>query len=711
MEEERKSALRAKALELLSRETVDTSQWGNDVKQLIEELSIYQIELEHQNEELIRSQDETRNAMEKLTIANRQYIDLFENAPLSYVLTDENVKILDVNETFCRTFYLLKKEIIGTSLDRYVLPLFQNTFYHFFKLVGRESGKVASIELKVRGSRSRDLYVKLDAIKELTSSNRYRFAITDISLQKKLETRLRNEAEKLIQSETRFRQIVEQSSNIFFYEDINSHRITYISPKVSEILGYDSGDVVTMSSEALMAIHLPGYRSAFLNKYNLLRKAEANGEHYLEREFELRNKEGKCVWMKGTYSIIYDEYGSATSILGCIQDITERKNIEREIVAAKEKAEESNNLKSAFLANMSHEIRTPLNGILGFSGLLKESLEEKGEDITYAEIIEKSGNRLLEVINDILSISKIEAHQLEIKNEVFNFDTLLNDSVELFCYEANQKALEIKYKREQDRADLVIESDRGKITSIVYNLIKNAIKYTKQGSITIGLEERDRELYFYVQDTGIGIPKDKLTLIFDRFSQVSDTASNNGVGLGLSIAKGLVELLGGKIGVMSEYGKGSTFYFTLPFRHYVEEPVETSAFIVPDDLDLSGSYIIIADDEYSASQLLSEFLGSTNVRIDHVTDGDDLMELLEMRVPQVVVLDLNMPNKSGIQCLKEIREKKIPTKILVQTAYAGPSDCERYINLGADAYIAKPVTKEEFLSKIVNLIDIPQKKQ
>lgn len=685
-------------MELLSQKTIDESKWGNDVKHLIEELSIYQIELEHQNEELIRSQEDTR-------IANQKYVGLFENAPISYIIVNNDNKIIEVNETFCRTFYVLKKEIINTPFDRYISPIYQDAFYHFFKLLSKETGKMASIEVKIRGPRSREIYVKIDATSEVDSPHHYRLAITDISLQKKLEMRLRNEAEKLSKSEARFRQIVEQSSNIFFYEDLRTNRIEYISPKITNLLGYEPEEICSMSTEAILALQKPRYRSKYLDMYNLLRDAETREEHYVTREFEIKTKNNEQKWVEGSYSLVFDESGNPTSILGCMQDISERKNFETELVNAKDKAEESDRLKSAFLANMSHEIRTPLNGILGFSGLLKESLEEKNEDTASVEIIEKCGNRLLEVINDILSISKIESHQLEIKKESFDLNALLIDSENIFRLEAAQKGLSISYKKKFEGNDLFIVSDKEKITSVVYNLIKNAIKYTQKGSIEFGLENKPEEIYFYVKDTGIGIVQEKQDMIFNSFSQVTGTGFNEGVGLGLSISKGIIELLGGEINVVSELGKGSTFFFTLPhsrsgsIRPEMQQSIEDGK-----RAEKKKAYIIVADDDYFSYQLLQKYLVEINAKIDHVSNGNDLMELLEKSVPDLILLDINMPNKNGIQCLREIRKKEINTKIFVQTAYAQDKDEKRYLNIGADAYISKPIVKNELLCKIRNLL-------
>ncbi len=251
------------------------------------------------------------------------------------------------------------------------------------------------------------------------------------------------------------------------------------------------------------------------------------------------------------------------------RDITYQKLAELEIVEAKNKAEESDRLKSAFLANMSHEIRTPMNGILGFSELLKEPSLTGEEQMQYIEIIEKSGNRMLGIINDIVDISKIEAGLMEIKM----VDTNVNNQIEyvhsFFKPEAESKGLELKVSDLDLKADLNINTDQEKLYAILTNLVKNAIKYTFEGSIEMGYQIEDMKIKFFVKDTGIGIPADRVNAIFERFIQadIINKMTQQGAGLGLSISKAFVEMLNGTIWVESEENVGSTFYFTIPFKN------------------------------------------------------------------------------------------------------------------------------------------------
>jgi len=249
-------------------------------------------------------------------------------------------------------------------------------------------------------------------------------------------------------------------------------------------------------------------------------------------------------------------------------EIAYRNDIERKLVFAKEKAEESDRLKSAFLANMSHEIRTPMNGILGFADLLDQPMLSEEERRKYVGIIQKSGERMLNLINDLIDISKVEAGQMKLVNTDLNINRQIEHIYAFFKPEVEKKKIQLLYNNQLTEEEAIIKTDKEKINAILTNLVKNAIKYSDKGSIEIGYEKKDNNLEFYVKDTGIGIMGAQLDAIFDRFVQadISDTRAYQGAGLGLTITKAYVEILGGKIWVKSVVNKGSTFYFTIPYH-------------------------------------------------------------------------------------------------------------------------------------------------
>lgn len=550
------SDLRSKALETLSKKgKVNVSQWGNDIKKLIEELSIHQIELEYQNEELERAQAEVQRKSD-------EYADLFDNAPVGHIILDKDQNIVNTNNTFAKLLLLLKEEIIGVPIQKFISPLFTDTYYHFFKLL-QKGEMFAQVDLRMRSHRKSDIYVRIDATSH-PQSHFYRLAIIDISIQKKLEDQLRKETEKAIKSETQFRQIVERSSDVFFYQDIVTRRIKYMSPTITSVLGYSQAECLQMSSSDQLSIMLPQYREFSFDLVNNLLESEVSGHDFISTEYEILTKDNTIKWIKASYSLIRNHNGEPDEIIGTLHDITPSKTYQKELIAAREKAEENDKLKSAFLANISHEIRTPLNAIIGFSDIMMNEFEEKNDsdNLSYITIVERNGHRLLELINDIICISKIESKQMAVSISEFDINELMRDSYDVFRLEAEERGLSLRFNNTP--AETMINSDKDKVTSCIYNLIKNALKYTAKGYIEFNANVYDDILNFYVTDTGIGIPHEKQKQIFERFSQVNYTSSKDGVGLGLSIVKGLLQLLNGTIEVRSEVGKGSTFSFSIP---------------------------------------------------------------------------------------------------------------------------------------------------
>jgi len=266
------------------------------------------------------------------------------------------------------------------------------------------------------------------------------------------------------------------------------------------------------------------------------------------------------------YFVPIMENEKLVGVLACLEDFTERKRIENDLILAKEKAEHSDRLKSAFLANMSHEIRTPMNGILGFTSLLLEPHLSDGDKAQYVDIINKSGERMLNTVNDIIEISKIEAGIVEVKNLEIDVFEVLKRLLDFFQMQAQTKGLTLRLENKITETSLYINTDKSKFESILTNLIKNAIKFTDIGKIEVSYCINDGFVQFCVKDSGIGVPQNRIKSIFNRFEQadIKDSRAFQGSGLGLAISKSFVEMLGGKIWVESEKGKGTTFFFTLP---------------------------------------------------------------------------------------------------------------------------------------------------
>ena len=391
----------------------------------------------------------------------------------------------------------------------------------------------------------------------------------------------------------------------------------------------------------------------------------------------------------------------------------ELRQTNEELEFAKEKAEESDRLKSAFLANMSHEIRTPMNGILGFSELLKRTDLTGDKKDEYIELINDSGQRMLEIISNLLEMSKIETGQLELNIQDTYVNDIINTISVTFEEEAQDKGLQVKTHKALPDNKAVIETDSTKLNQVLTNLVKNAIKYTHEGEIEFGytMERHDRML-FYVSDTGIGISKETQVIIFDRFSQAESTLTRDyeGAGLGLAISKSLVELLGGEIYLKSTPGKGSTFYFTLPVQssatptNQVEEKKLKEK--IEDTHFLQGSItILIAEDDYTSYLFIEELLEDKAYNLLHARNGEEVVDMVKTTEDiDLVLMDIKMPRKDGFQATREIKKVKPGIQVIAQTAFASEEDKQKAFNAGCDDYISKPIDESKFIETINRLL-------
>ncbi len=402
---------------------------------------------------------------------------------------------------------------------------------------------------------------------------------------------------------------------------------------------------------------------------------------------------------------VCDEKGNPLFLSGVAQDITDRKLAEIELLKAKLRAEESDRLKSAFLANMSHEIRTPMNGILGFTGLLKEPKLTGDEQQEYIGIIEKSGIRMLNIINDIISISKVEAGQVEISITRTNIKEQLEYIYTFFKPEATQKGIQLINRNALQASESEIETDREKLYAVLTNLVKNAIKFTAGGTIVLGCEKKDRYFQFFVSDTGPGIRTDQKELIFERFRQGSELLTRNyeGAGLGLSISKAFVEMLGGKIWVESEVGKGSVFYFTIPYHSLPPESSnpENTVEEVKVETSVKNLKILIAEDDETSEMLISMAVVKFSREILKARTGTEAIAACRNNPDiDLVLMDVKMPEMDGYEATRQIRQFNSEVVIIAQTAYSLIGDYEKAMAAGCNDYIPKPLN----IAKLKNLI-------
>lgn len=410
-------------------------------------------------------------------------------------------------------------------------------------------------------------------------------------------------------------------------------------------------------------------------------------------------KDGTVKWLSWNSQPFPEE----NIMIGAVRDITETKRIEKELLKAKEKAEEADTLKSAFLANMSHEIRTPMNGILGFTSLLQEADLSAENQKSYVDIIQKSGDRLLNTVNDIIEISKIESGEVVVVKSEVDVVSQLETLVAFFNPEARKKNIRIIVKNDINENDLTIQTDKNKLDSILSNLIKNAVKYTNEGKIEVGLELKNTQVHFSCKDTGIGIPKSRQAAIFNRFEQadIEDKQAHQGSGLGLAIVQSYVEMLDGEIRVESEEGVGSTFYVSLPYEQGKKEEQ-----IIPEEVKSSDSVkkninaLIVEDDEDSLLFLnviiegkVKNIITAKNgmEAIDACKNGFDL---------DLILMDIKMPVMDGIEATKKIREFNKDVVIIAQTAQVLNEEKQEIFDAGCNDYISKPINREKLYDLI-----------
>lgn len=383
--------------------------------------------------------------------------------------------------------------------------------------------------------------------------------------------------------------------------------------------------------------------------------------------------------------------------------VLQRQQMIKALIQARDKAEESDQLKTAFLANVSHEIRTPMNGILGFMEMLGDPDLDEGQREAYLKIVNKSGQRLLATINDIVEISKIEAGLIELHPGPMNLVDMMSYQLAFFKKEAEEKGLTLTLDASIEGAEALIVIDRNKLEGILSNLLNNALKFTHAGGVGFGNSLQDGHLLFYVRDTGIGIEPSKLDLIFQRFAQadLSSTRPYEGAGLGLSIVKAYVDKMGGRLWVESEPGEGSTFYVQLPYVPVEQMPhkkVEQAKPLLEAERPMT---ILVAEDDETSFQYLEIILSLEGAVVLRATNGEDAVKMVKQN-PEInlVLMDVKMPGMNGLEATRRIRAFNPVIPIIAQTAYAFDKDKDDALLAGCTDFLAKPVKRQLLLAHI-----------
>lgn len=472
-----------------------------------------------------------------------------------------------------------------------------------------------------------------------------------------------------------------------------------VNQKMVEQLGYSKEELLMMHPYDILA---PGIADIIKRTENQL----INTKH-LYLEIDHVNNVGKKFPVEVSLHLF--EIDGRRLVFGTVKDIREQKKYIRKLRKAKEKAEESDRLKSAFLENMSHEIRTPMNGIVGFSDLIIQDDLDNEQKAAYSNLIKRSTRQLLSIVNDILDISRIETGQMTLIDSVCSLNKIMDDLYNTHANELSIKdnKLEIGYSKCFSDGDDIILADQFRLQQTLNYLISNAIKFTFSGTINFGYTLKSNSfLEFWVRDTGIGIPENKLSLVFERFRQADDsnTREYGGTGLGLPIAKGIVELMNGSIWIISKTGNGTTVKFTIPYRKSTSIKVSDEIKPKIEKANFSDKTILIVEDNYENSKLLEEIAKFFKVNVIKAFNGSDAISYIyQNNNINLVFMDIRLPDMSGLEVIGTIKEL-ISAPIVAQTAYASEEDKTKCLAAGCNDYMAKPVVKEEFERMLVKYL-------
>jgi PAS domain S-box-containing protein len=667
---------------------------------------------------------ERKIALIALRESEERFRLLFDNSMDAVLLTVPNGPILKANVTACCIFGRTEEElkelgllgIVDVTDHRLALALKNRLRDGKYKgeLTGlRQDGTLFPIEI------SSALF------KDSEGNPRSSVIIRDISERKRAE-------DALVQEQYLMQTLMDNVPDYIYFKDLAS-RFIRISKSHAQSFG------LTDPKEAEGKTDFDFFTERYAHQtYEDEQAIIRSGKPLSKEEKETRIGRPET-WALTTKLPLYNKDGYIIGTFGISIDITERKHAEillqeksrkieaqndnyqqlnqellktnEELQRAKENAEESDRLKTAFLQNMSHEIRTPMNGILGFAELLKNPKLSDKKQNEFIQIIEQSGKRMLNIINDIIDLSKIESGQIDISFKEVNVNQLLMQLHVFFKPEAERKCLKLTYFTELPDELCTIETDETKLNQVLSNLIKNSLKFTKTGDISFGYHLIKDMLHFYVRDTGKGIQEKHKKIIFERFIQgdMSITRDYEGAGLGLSISKAYIERLGGKIWVESELDKGATFFFSIPYNfsrmEQIKPPIKTGL----NDSKLPINILIVEDDEFS-TLFLREILEEENTNLLFSSNGEEALDMVKKHPEiQIVLMDLKMPVMDGFEATKLIKKLKPGLPIIAQSAYAFSDDRYKAKSAGCDDFIAKPVEMDILLSVINKQLSVKNK--
>ena len=524
-------------------------------------------------------------------------------------------------------------------------------------------------------------------------------ALTRIGVLTDVTEMKRSEAEAL-QREQRYRFVTDNAHDMIVRVSLDAH-LSYVSPGSARVFGYTPEEMAAISPRDMThPDDLPMVIAA------IAEMVEKRLPHLREPlRYRAKRKDGCWIWVESNPMLVFNAEGEAVETIDIVRDITETKLFEAELEEARAKAEAAAAAKSAFLANMSHELRTPLTSIIGFSRLMRERGDLPDEAHQHARRIYEASEALLAIINDVLDLSKLEAGNAELEIQPFSLRQLAEESIGLLAIQAEAKGLDLRLELDPRTPEL-IQGDVARLRQVLLNFLSNAVKFTSAGAVVVRTAWRRRKsgssLRVQVIDTGAGIAPNTIGRLFERFSQaeVSINRTHGGTGLGLSISKAIIELMGGRIGVDSRLGLGSTFWFEIP-ADAAEGRAETHA--VDAEMTWPDLRILMVDDTGVNRELVRLMLQPLGLRIEEASGGADGVQAAMTKPYDLILMDVRMPGVDGLEATRLIRAVSAlnrRTPIVALTADVQPENAAACREAGMDDIVAKPISPKDLLGKI-----------